>query len=133
MSELITPEVWPQEGLTAPQPAASNPLVALQPSHIHGMGLFARQTIDEGSLIGVYEGNMVLEGEEGDDGEHVLWIYDEDEEREYGIDGRNETRFVNHSRSANAAFEGEELGALRSIAAGEEITHDYGEAWADLD
>ncbi len=106
-----------------------NPLVAVKQSPIHGMGLFAQATIEEGSTIGLYEGNEVQPGE---DGEHVLWIYDEDEEREYGIDGRNETRFVNHSSSANANFDGEELVALRTISAGEEITHDYGEAWSDL-
>jgi SET domain-containing protein len=129
MSETNTDETWLQAGLPIESPQFSNPLVAVKQSLIHGMGLFAQRTILEGAQIGLYEGAEVESDEEGD---HVLWIYDEDEEREYGIDGQNETRFVNHCRSANAAFYGEELVALRTISVGEEITHDYGEAWSAL-
>ena len=82
MSELTAQEVLPKEDLPSEVPDHQNPLVAIRESRIHGMGLFARELIEEGAVIGVYEGNQVLEGEDGDDGEHVLWIYDEDEDRE---------------------------------------------------
>jgi len=96
-------------------------------SPIHGRGLFATERIRKGERIGRYEGPIAEQ-----DGDHVLWIYDEDEEREYGIDGRNELRFVNHSSVPNANFDGDVLQALRTIRPGDEITHDYGDDWTDV-
>jgi SET domain-containing protein len=113
--------------LTAQPFHFENDKVEIKPSLIHGMGLFATRDLLPGDVIGFYEGPVVEE-----DGDHVLWIQDEDEGIEYGIDGQTETRFVNHSRQPNANFNGEVLEALRAIRQGEEITHDYGEAWADL-
>lgn len=111
---------------TIAPPAHTNPKVEIQPSRIHGLGLFAARPLREGEVIGLYQGPEVEY-----DGDHVLWIYDEDQEREYGIDGTSETRYVNHCRKPNAYFNGEVLEALRVIKAGEEITHNYGEAWAN--
>ncbi len=112
-------------------PQFDNERAEVRESEIHGLGLFAKKNLRKGAKVGVYEGEMVTSMK--DDGDHVLWIYDEDEDREYGINGQNEMRYVDHSRGANANFNGEELIALRPIKAGEELTHDYGEAWADLD
>jgi SET domain-containing protein len=108
--------------LTAPRVA-----VVVKPSRIHGMGLFADQVIEADTLIGVYEGPWVFSDDDNTD--HVLWVEDDDG-RVYGIDGRNEMRFVNHHVDANAGFFGEELYALRRIEPGEEITHHYGDDWA---
>jgi len=133
MPETLRPkqrqnQLQPAEiGAQAQRTAFDNPRVEVKQSQIHGLGLFAARTIRKGTTVGYYEGP---EAQEGDFGDHVLWIYDEDEEREYGIEGQNETRFVNHCKGANANFNGEQLIALRTIRAGEEITHDYGEAWA---
>lgn len=110
-------------------PKFENERAEVKESGIHGLGLFAAKSLRKGSIVGYYKGPEV---KTEDDGDHVLWIYDEDEEREYGIDGQNETRFVNHSRKPNANFNGEKLVTLRTIKVGEEITHDYGEAWSDL-
>lgn len=107
-------------------PTSTNPKVVIKPSPIHGLGLFAAKRLRKGEKIGLYEGRPATE-----DGDHVLWIYDEETEEEYGIDGLTETRYVNHSRNPNANFNGEVLEALRKIEPGEEITHDYGEAWAE--
>jgi SET domain-containing protein len=96
-------------------------------SPVHGLGLFATQRIAKGEMIGRYEGPTVDHV-----GDHVLWVYDEDTGREYGIDGQNELRYVNHSRKPNASFYGDELEALRAIRPGEEITHDYGWEWAGV-
>ena len=111
---------------TIASPPNTNPKVEIKSSLIHGLGLFAARPLREGEVIGLYQGPEVEY-----DGDHVLWIYDEDQEREYGIDGTCETRYVNHCRQPNAYFNGEVLEALRVIKAGEEITHNYGEAWAD--
>ena len=109
---------------------SKNAKIEVRKSPIHGRGLFAIQPIKKGEKIGRYEGPTVTEDEDGD---HVLWVWDEDEDREYGIDGKNELRYVNHSRRPNANFEGEILEALRPIRPGDEITHDYGQAWAEVD
>jgi SET domain-containing protein len=111
-------------------PKFENERAEVKESGIHGLGLFASKSLRKGSIVGYYEGPEVVSEEQ--DGDHVLWIFDEDEKREYGINGQNETRFVNHSRKPNANFNGEKLVVLRAIKQGEEITHDYGEAWSDL-
>ena len=56
----------------APQPESANPKVEIGPSAIHGLGLFAAQPIRKGEVIGLYEGHPATE-----DGDHVLWIFDE--------------------------------------------------------
>lgn len=96
------------------------PAYAVAVSPIHGRGLFARRPITKGTLIGVYEGERT-----DDNGPYVLWV--DDDGHEYGIDGRNDLRFVNHSPRPNAVFEGEHLRALRTIRSGEEITFYYGD------
>lgn len=95
-------------------------------SPIHGKGLFATRDIPKDSLIGIYEGPETQE-----DGTYVLWCYDSEDEL-FGIDGRNDLRFANHSSDPNAIFLGDELIALRPIKAGEEITFHYGEDWGDV-
>lgn len=103
--------------------------VVVKPSSIHGLGLFAEQTIEPDTLIGVYEGPRVAPpGDDDSIGDHVLWIED-DRGCVFGIDGHNELRYVNHSANANAAFYGVELWSLRRIEPGEEITHHYGSDW----
>ncbi len=94
-------------------------------SATHGTGVFARRPIAKGSFIGTYQG-----GSTAVDGTHVLWI---DEGSGFvGIDGTGVLRFLNHSRSPNAWFDGRDLYALRDIAADEELLFDYGEHWADV-
>ena len=100
-------------------------LVVVRESPIHGKGVFAKESIGEGTVIGVYEG---LEVER--DGIYVLWV-ERDDGSFYGIEGRNELRYLNHSSSPNADFDDEELSAVRAIAPGDEITLHYGDAWAD--
>lgn len=95
-------------------------------SPIHGRGLFAARAIEAGERIGTYSGPRSSAIDT-----YVLWVEDE-LGNEYGIEGRNDLRYVNHSAEPNAVFEGPELYALRPIEAGEEITHHYGEEWEDL-
>lgn len=97
--------------------------LVVKKSPIHGKGLFAAATIRKGALIGLYKGPRSRRI-----GDHVLWVSD-DAGREYGIDGRNRLRYVNHAARPNACFYGLELYALRTIRKGEEITHHYGADW----
>lgn len=89
-------------------------------SVIHGKGLFASRKLSKNQLIGIYEGETVTE-----DGMHVLWVEEEDGEWT-GYDGNNQLRYMNHSNDPNAAMDGVKCYAVRPIAAGEEITIDYG-------
>ena len=95
----------------------------VEPSPIHGRGLFATRVIAKGTHIGTYLGPPARR-----DGDYVLWIL-EDDGTETGINGKNDLRFVNHSYEPNAEFDGEELFATRDISPGEEITAHYGDAW----
>lgn len=88
-------------------------------SSIHGQGCFARVDFAPGAYIGTYEGPPASR-----DGTYVLWI-SEDGESWRGRSGRNLLRWLNHSATPNAAFDGYDLYALTAIAAGEEITFDY--------
>ncbi len=97
-----------------------NPLVYVDRSPIHGRGLFARQPIQAGALIGEIEYKATRKN-----GMHVLWIWDEETERWNGYDIKNELRFANHSGQPNAEFWDTELYALSDIATDDEITFDY--------
>ena len=98
----------------------SLPQLYVSNSDIHGLGLFAGEMIVEETYIGRYEGPVTSENDM-----HVLWVWDETEEKWLGIDGDNELRYLNHSDRPNAEFYDTELYALREIEQDEEITFDY--------
>jgi SET domain-containing protein len=98
----------------------------IKTSPIHGRGLFARQRISRGRLIGTYEGPDATRN-----GKYVLWVLEHDGTHR-GIRGRNALRYVNHCGQPNAEFRGADLFAIRVIGPDEEITIDYGPDWADL-
>ena len=101
--------------------------VAVGESPVHGRGLFAVVRMRPGSYIGRFEGTRTRR-----DGEHVLWVMD-DAGGHYGLRGRNDLRFLNHSRFPNAEFRGAELYALRNIQPGSEIFIHYGDDWEDVE
>jgi hypothetical protein len=86
--------------------------------------VFAAVAIGAGTHIGTYEG---VETES--DGTHVLWV--ESDDGWLLIDGTGILRWLNHSPTPNAAFDGPELFAIEDIDPGIEITFDYGEEWAE--
>lgn len=94
-------------------------------SAIHGQGVFAAVLIKAGTHIGTYDG-----AETDADGTHVLWVESDDDWRL--IDGTGPLRWLNHSRTPNAAFDGPDLFALVDIEPGTEITFDYGPEWAEV-
>ena len=91
-------------------------LVYVDESTIHGKGLFAKSHIPAGEVIGIASGEQTDE-----DGPHVLWINDE-----IGFHVQCDMRFINHSEEPNACYyDTLEVCAIRDIAPGEEITHNY--------
>ena len=100
----------------------SETMVYVEDSPIHGKGLFAKNFIPAGTVIGVVQGEPTAT-----DGDHVLWIDDEN-----GFHVQCDLRFINHSDTPNAAYYDDlEVCAVRDIKPGEEITHDYGEGWLE--
>ncbi|MEO0588317.1 MAG: SET domain-containing protein [Planctomycetota bacterium] len=95
-----------------------NGIVEVRDSAIHGKGLFAARPIRKGEIIGKVVGSLT-----STDGPYVLWISDE-----LGLEVHNDLRYINHAAKPNAAYydDGEVI-AVRPIAPGEEITHDYGD------
>lgn len=89
-------------------------------SPIHGLGCFARVDLTAGTYIGTYAGRPARR-----DGTYVLWVEAPGAARE-GRSGRNLLRWLNHQAPGNARFDGFDLYARTDIAAGEEITFDYG-------
>jgi hypothetical protein len=87
-------------------------LVVKGPSKIHGIGLFTRMDIAEGTFIGTYLGPSAKRP-----GMYVLWVTDEDG-TVTARSGRNVLRYLNHSSSPNAWFDAYELYAERPIKRG---------------
>ena len=99
--------------------------VEVRGSRIHGRGVFALRRFVRGERVGVFAGRRTRR-----DGTHVLWV-DDGRGGEYGILGRNDLRYLNHSPNPNAEFDGEELRATRTIPPKREITIHYGDDWTD--
>jgi len=94
-------------------------IVYVAPSPIHGRGLFAKRAIEAESHIGSYQGPIAKRN-----GTYVLWVYAPGEDP-LGRRGLNELRYLNHSDTPNAAFDGFDLYALQPIQPDEEITFNY--------
>ncbi len=97
-------------------------------SSVHGYGVVALRDFAEGEMMAEIEGVTWREGEWWDD-TYTLRITDA-----VSFDMVDQTRWINHSCSANAEIDlglderGEpwaKLYAWRDIAAGEEVTYDY--------
>lgn len=115
---------------------ASSPAVAVAPSRIHGLGLFAARRIAEGETVGEYRGERVTKAEsrrrsEGRaPGTPVFTVALDDL---HDIDGDvpdNPAKHANHGCVANAGLVVRDgrlfLVALRDMGPDEEILFDYG-------
>ncbi len=106
--------------------------VVFKKSPIHGVGGFARQFVAVGTRVIEYVGEKITKAESLRRCEHNNeYIFALDDE--FDLDGNvpwNPARFLNHSCSPNceAKPDGERVWfvALRDIAAGEELTFNYG-------
>ena len=121
----------------SPSEASSGPLWEVRPSTIEGLGLFARRFIAEGTRIIEYAGEVIsaAEGDRRYDESamerHQTFLFALSDGR--CIDGAsqgNEARFANHSCEPNCEAVEEDgriwIESIRPIAAGEELTYDYG-------
>ena len=93
-----------------------NQLTYIGDSKIHGRGLFARESINKGCIIGRLQGNPCRR-----DGIYVLWLTENE-----GFKVRGNLKFINHSDTPNACYYDDmTVVALRKIRQDEEITHNY--------
>lgn len=108
--------------------------ILVQPSAIHGTGVFARRPIPKGTRIIEYKGRRLAKTqliEEAQRGERMLtYVLNLDAERAVdGAEGGNDARFVNHSCGPNCEIyifdEIPYVYAMHDIAAGAELTFDY--------
>ncbi len=104
-----------------------------------GLGLFATRALWSGAYIVTYRGKRIptAEAQERERRFGAKYLFEID--RRWTIDGssrRNLGRYINHNCDANAEARLRNgrmvFVALRRIAAGEEITLDYGEEYFDL-
>jgi uncharacterized protein len=112
------------------------PCFDIRPSPIHGLGAFATRRIRKGTRLIEYTGERLTpraaEARYDDDRrEHphvLLFTVDRRTVIDAGVGG-NEARYVNHSCAPNCEAVIEQrrvyLEAVRTIAAGEELTYDY--------
>jgi hypothetical protein len=93
-----------------------------QDSHIHGKGLFTTVAIPRHAIIGKCQVRKTTEPNE-----HTLWI---EGDKLKMVDVICKLKYINHSKKPNVAYLNDlDVVALRHIRAGEELTHDYGDAW----
>ncbi len=97
-----------------------------------GLGLYAAVPFGRGAFVIEYTGERISNAEADRRGGRYLFEVDE----RWTIDGRgrgNLARYINHSCRPNCVAEVVEgrifLFAKRAIAAGEELTYDYGEEY----
>jgi hypothetical protein len=112
------------------------PPVEVRNSKVHGKGVFAARQIKKGERIIEYVGERVshdeadrrYEEKDENDSHTFLFIVDSKTVIDAGSDG-NDARYFNHSCDPNCESVVEKrrvfIEALRSIAAGEEMTYDY--------
>ena len=106
-------------------------------SGIHGKGVFALQDIAEGETIMEYVGEVISweqaqarHPHNPDDPNHTFYFHIDDTRVIDGLYGGNSSRWINHSCDGNCEASEDEgrifIIARRNIAAGEELTYDYG-------
>jgi SET domain-containing protein len=112
------------------------PFFEIRPSPIQGQGAFATRRIRKGTRIIEYLGERITpqEGDaryDDDQAEHspvLLFTVDKRTVIDAGVGG-NDARFINHACDPNCEAITEKrriyIEALRTIAAGEELTYDY--------
>lgn len=91
-----------------------------RPSEIHGEGLFASIDIPKNVVLGVCRVKPAKAP-----GPHTLWL-----EKDELVDVLCWLKFINHSTKPNVAYLSDlRVVTLRKLRAGDELTHDYGDAW----
>lgn len=89
-------------------------------SAIHGRGLFARRSIARGTVLGKCRTRPSRTHTS-----HTLWLDDQNT-----VEVLCKFRYINHSKEPNVAYyEDLSVVALQPIKPGDELSHDYGDAW----
>ena len=113
-----------------------NPCFEIRPSPIHGRGAFATRRIRKGTRLIEYTGERLTPtaadaryaDDHGEQPHVLLFTVDRRTLIDAGVGG-NEARYFNHSCAPNCEAVLEQgrvyLEALRTVAAGEELTYDY--------
>lgn len=107
-------------------------LLVFRPSSIHGLGGFAKRPIGCGTRVAEYVGERINKSESlrrcKESNEYIFTLNEEQD-----LDGNvawNPARLINHSCAPNCEAELQDgriwIIAARDIAAGEEITFNYG-------
>ncbi len=99
-----------------------------------GLGLFAVKPFKKGSFVIEYTGELISGDEANNRGGRYLFEINS----KWTIDGKergNVARYINHSCRPNSEsrVSGKKVSiyAIKNIAAGDEITYDYGEEYFD--
>jgi len=91
----------------------------VRPSQIHGKGLFTTVAIKRGTLIGYCKTAKTVEP-----GWHTLSLESGD------VDVTCKFKYINHHKKPNVAYYDDlSVMALRNLAIGDELLHDYGDDW----
>lgn len=91
-------------------------------SKIHGRGVFAKQKIPRGTVLGNCK---VRAGNRRKTTAYTLWL---DEQKTVEVVCK--LRYINHSKNPNVAYYDDlSVVALKTIEPGEELAHDYGDTW----
>ena len=104
---------------------------------MHGKGVFALQDLAEGEQLVEYIGEVISWAEaerrhphDPQNPNHTFYFHIDEDHVIVGLHGGNASRWINHSCAPNC--EADQQGnrvfirALRAIAAGEELSFDYG-------
>ena len=112
-----------------------SPKTEVRESRIHGKGLFARQAIAAGEIVAVKGGHIFTEAQWAELAQDLGPAEIQISEDLFIAPARRDQRdaamlYTNHSCDPNIAIQGQIVFvAMRDIAAGEELTHD----WATTD
>jgi SET domain-containing protein len=104
--------------------AKGNAKVQVKTTKRYGRGVFAKQSIRKGEIIGTFDGAVYdadFEDWTEDLLNHVIQF-----EKDKWRDSKGIARYLNHSCAPNCGIKGLfKIVAMRSIRAGEELTWDY--------
>ena len=111
--------------------------IQIRRSGVHGKGVFALQDLAEGEQLVEYIGEVISWAEaerrhphDPQNPNHTFYFHIDEDHVIDGLHGGNASRWINHSCAPNC--EADQQGnrvfirALRAIAAGEELSFDYG-------
>jgi SET domain-containing protein len=123
--------------VSKPTRPADRRRIQIRRSGVHGKGVFALQDIAEGEDLIEYVGEVISWAEaerrhphDPQNPNHTFYFHIDEDHVIDGLHGGNASRWINHACAPNC--EADERGgrvfirALRSIAAGEELSFDYG-------